>query len=183
MNNRQNIISKALDRLNGFLAENGLPKANCVHSSKETLPTVEFNSGKRLFILDATAIPATKIEEECTLRGKESILAIALFFPPTTAELLGAAHVNYIDTAGNLLLRVNGNVLCVRNCPRPPELIRRLTPGRCWNPQGLKVLFLLLTEKDALNWTYREIAAGCGASLGTINSNGAKDSAGETETV
>ena len=63
MNNRHDIISKALDRLNGFLAENGLPKANCVHSSKETLPTVEFNSGKRLFILDATAIPATKIEE------------------------------------------------------------------------------------------------------------------------
>ncbi len=169
MKNRQDIISKALDRLNCFLAENGLPKAKCVHLSKKTLPAIEFNSGKRLSILDATAIPATKIEEECTLRGKESMLAIAPFFPPAAAELLGAAHVNYIDTAGNLLLRVNGNVLCVRNCPRPPELIRRITPGRCWNPQGLKVLFLLLTEKDALNWTYREIAAGCGVSLGTIN--------------
>ena len=129
MKNRQGIINKALDRLNCFLAENGLPKAKCVHLSKKTLPAIEFNSGKRLSILDATAIPATKIEEECTLRGKESMLAIAPFFPPAAAELLGAAHVNYIDTAGNLLLRVNGNVLCVRNCPRPPDLIRRITPA------------------------------------------------------
>ena len=90
MNNRQTIIEKALDRLNGFLMENGLQKATCAYSSKEALPTVEFYGGVCFSILDATAMPAAKIEEESALRGMERTIAIAPFFPPTTAELLSA---------------------------------------------------------------------------------------------
>lgn len=168
MKKQNDIIDGTIAALNGFLEENGLPKAECGHSADSDVTAICL-VGERLAVLDVTAMPAAKIVEECALRGRERTLAIAPFFPPVTADKLCAEHINYADTAGNLRLFINGNLLCVKNCPRPARLVRQVTPGRCWNPQGMKVLFLLLTENDALGWTYREIADRSGVSLGTVN--------------
>ena len=163
-----NIIDGTLAALNGFLDGNGLPKAECGHPEGGDVTAICLG-GEKLTVFDVTAMPAAKIVEECALRGKERTLAIAPFFPPATADRLCAEHINYVDTAGNLRLFTNGNLLCVKNCSRPTRLVRQVTPGRCWNPQGMKVLFLMLTENEALGWTYREIADRSGVSLGTVN--------------
>ncbi|MBQ7177621.1 MAG: hypothetical protein IJS08_09425 [Victivallales bacterium] len=166
---RQSMKDVVLERLNGFLEGNGLPSARCENQEENMSATLVFSGGVRFTMLDATAMATARILDECALRGKGSTVAIAPFFPPSVAERLAEERINYVDTAGNLMLRIGGNVLCVKNCPRPAALTRKVTPGRCWNPQGLKVLFLLLTENEALSWTYRRVATECGVSLGTVN--------------
>ena len=68
-----------------------------------------------------------------------------------------------------MLLRFSGNFLQIRNRPKPKEIAMERARGRCLSPAGLKVLFLLLTDPDALKWNYREIAAKSGTTIGTVN--------------
>ena len=168
MNRRNEMIGIALASLSRFLESNGLSRPAWRPMDDGHVSTLCLD-GHELAVLDATAMPAARIVEECALRGMERTLAVAPFFPPTTADRLCAERVNYVDTAGNLRLFINGNLLCVKNCRRPSRLVRQVTPGRCWNPQGMKVLFLLLTENKSLGWTYREIAEKSGVSLGTVS--------------
>jgi len=169
MNMKHDITDAVLNSLNAFLTDYGLAKARRRQGRDGGAASIDFGQGAFLEVLDATLLSGVKTAQECELRGKEDLLAVAPYFPPATADRLCSAHINYADTAGNLHLRLNGNILCVKNCPRPAGLLRRVTPGRCWNPQGMKVLFLLLTEPAALQWTYRKIAGKGGVSLGTVN--------------
>ena len=91
------------------------------------------------------------------------------FVSETLADELTRRGISYADTAGNMLLRFGGNFLQVRNCAKPKELARNLAKGRSLSPSGLKVLFLLLTEPEAVKWNYREIAAHSGTTVGTVN--------------
>ena len=85
------------------------------------------------------------------------------------AEELSRRGFCYADTAGNMLLRFNGNFLQIRNRPKPKEIAKERARGRCLSPSGLEVLFLLLTEPDAVKWNYRDIAASSGTTVGTVN--------------
>ncbi len=169
MDKEQNLATVVLSRINDFLGEHGLAKARRLRSRAGVAERFNFGEGVCLEVLDATLLATAKVVEVCELHGKKKVLAIAPYFSPAVADRLSSACVNYADTAGNLHLRLGGNMLCVKNCPRPAALVRRVTPGRCWNPQGMKVLFLLLTESSALQWTYREIAKKSGVSLGTVS--------------
>ncbi|MBR6074221.1 MAG: hypothetical protein IKP87_02865, partial [Victivallales bacterium] len=87
----------------------------------------------------------------------------------TLAEELSRRGICYADTAGNMLLRFNGNFLQIRNRPKPKEIAKERARGRSLSPSGLKVLFLLLTEPDSVKWNYRDIAAKSGTTIGTVN--------------
>jgi hypothetical protein len=169
MNKKYDITDAVLSSLNTFLASYGLAKARKRRSRKGSAEKFDFGQESCLEVLDATTLAAANVLNECEMRGKEKLLVLAPYFPPRIADRLCSAQINYADTAGNLHLRLNNTILCVKNCPRPAVLTRRLTPGRCWNPQGMKVLFLLLTKTAALRWTYRKIAAKSGTSLGTVS--------------
>jgi len=169
MNKKQDLTDAVLTSLNTFLARYGLPKARKLRRWSGGATRFAFGGGVCLEVFDVTLLAAAKVAEDCGLRGKEKLLAVAPYFPPATADRLCSAQVNYADAAGNLHVRLGGHIFCVKNCPRPAALLRRVTPGRCWNPQGMKVLFLLLTEASALRWPYREMAAKSGVSLGTVS--------------
>lgn len=169
MNTKHDITDVVLASLNTFLASYGLAKARKSRSRDGDATHLDFGQGACLEVLDATLLAGVSMIKECELRGKDNLLVVAPYFSPATADRLCSVQINYADTAGNLHLRLDDNILCVKNCPRPAALVRRVTPGRCWNPQGMKVLFLLLTEAAALRWTYREMAAKSGVSLGTVN--------------
>ncbi len=91
------------------------------------------------------------------------------FVGEALAEELSRRGICYADMAGNMLLRFNGNFLQIRNRPKPKELAAERAKGRALTPEGLKVLFLLLTEPTAITWSYRDIAAQSDTSVGTVN--------------
>ncbi|WP_433298993.1 type IV toxin-antitoxin system AbiEi family antitoxin [Actinoplanes sp. CA-030573] len=89
----------------------------------------------------------------------------------TVAEILREQGVYYVDSVGNMYLRGPGLLLDVRGrrgpeAPRPGAAGR---PMRAFKPGGLKVLFVLLADPGLVAAPYRDIAAACGVSVGTIH--------------
>lgn len=98
----------------------------------------------------------------------ESILWVQYLTEGIAVELI-RRKVCYADTAGNMNLRLRGSILQVRNCPKPAAVKEALAVGRCFTATGLKVLFLLLTEPEALQWSYRKMAGHSGVCLGAVS--------------
>lgn len=169
MNKKDNLLTFILSHLNNFFVSYALPGVRLRHNSKLGVSTFIFSQDVSLKIFNVERLSCNNILEELEFRKEKKLLLVAPYFPPATAKRLSSALINYADTAGNLHLRINDNIFHVKNCPRPAALTRSVTPGRCWNPQGMKVLFLLLTEELALNWTYRKIAEQSAVSLGTVH--------------
>lgn len=100
--------------------------------------------------------------------GRDRIFLCTPYITPSLADVMVKNDCPYADLAGNLFIRNGNSVLLIQNQKKPQFFERKYTRGRAWAPTGLKVLFLLLTEDDALNWPYRKIAACSGVSLGSI---------------
>jgi hypothetical protein len=101
------------------------------------------------------------------LKPPEGILFTS-YVTASVAKMLQAEHVEYVDMAGNMFLCNGDSIILIQNCEKPAIIERRNSQGRAWTPAGLKVLFLLLTDKDALNWNYRKISEYSGVSLGSV---------------
>lgn len=97
------------------------------------------------------------------------VMLFADYLTPAVADMLARQNIEYADGAGNLFLKDAGNCILIQNCAKPKRIERENKQGRAFAPTGLKVLFLLLTEVDALNWNYRKIGEYAGVSLGAVN--------------
>ena len=133
------------------------------------MPCLRFSTGGRLRIhqLGELTLAMLPMLRENGNPGKGIIWCQYVGDP--LAEEMSRRGFCYADTAGNMLLRFNGNFLQIRNRPKPKEIAKERARGRSLSPSGLKVLFLLLTEPDAVKWNYRNIAAKSGTTIGTVN--------------
>lgn len=99
-------------------------------------------------------------------KGAKLIL-FADYVSPAQAQRLRDAEVDYVDTAGNLLIHEPGKLYLFKSGARPERHGRPL-PGRLFMPSGLQVLFVLLIEPSAVDLPYRELALKSGVALGSI---------------
>lgn len=90
------------------------------------------------------------------------------YLQPAVADALIENGIEFADLAGNLFLKEGETLILIQNCKKPPQLIQAEAIGRAFAPAGVKVLFLLLTEPDALSWSYRKIHEYTGVSMGSI---------------
>jgi hypothetical protein len=98
--------------------------------------------------------------------GRRALL-VADYVAPALADALKAKRVAFLDTAGNayleqpkLLVWVKGQKPAAK--PVAPKI------GRAFHPTGLQVLFALLCNPQAVNRSYRELAAMAGVAHGTV---------------
>lgn len=77
------------------------------------------------------------------------------------------AEVDFVDTAGNVVLHKSGFYIDHRLGRRPKRLRDRQT-GRLFTPKGLQILFALLAHEDAVSATFRELAYASGVALGSV---------------
>jgi len=133
------------------------------------LPCLRLSTGGQLRIrqLGEFTISMLPLLKEDGVPGKAIIWC--QYVSDGLAAELSRRGLCYADTAGNMLLRFDGNFLQIRNCPKPRSIALERARGRSLSPAGLKVLFLLLTEPDAVKWNYRDIAAKSGTTIGTVN--------------
>jgi hypothetical protein len=122
---------------------------------------------KRQFEVKRNLMPGRMVFITRQLRETNSIL-FADYVSPAIAEMLVQENLEYADQAGNMFLRDAYNCILIQNCAKPKALENKNTQGRAWTPTGLKVIFLLLTEPAALNWSYRKICKYAGVSLGSV---------------
>jgi len=101
------------------------------------------------------------------LKARTRRLLLADFVPASLTGVLEQAQVDFVDAAGNMLLRWPGKLYVqVKGMKpaRPPEA----TASFLTTPNGLRVLFALLAQPAADVPAYRELSEQAGVSLGTI---------------
>jgi hypothetical protein len=94
-------------------------------------------------------------------------MLLADYIAPALAHRLEEEDVDYVDAAGNLLIRKPGRLYLFKSGAKPPRL-REQTPARLPTRSGLQVLFVLLQEPAAARLSYREVAAQSGVALGSV---------------
>jgi len=98
----------------------------------------------------------------------KDMLLITEYVSPQQGEMLRNKEIQYADAAGNMFIRYPGVAILISNCAKPQRIEQQKCVGRAFSPAGLKLLFLLLTEPDALNWGYRNLVQYSGVSLGSV---------------
>ncbi|MCF6267483.1 MAG: hypothetical protein L3J57_13185 [Desulfuromusa sp.] len=94
-----------------------------------------------------------------------SPLLISHYISPQMAALLKQKEIEYADCAGNLYLNQMPLYIEIGGQKHPPK-----SPGadRLFRPAGLKLIYLLLRNHQAINATYRALADDSGIALGAI---------------
>lgn len=108
----------------------------------------------------------------------QSTLLCTDYINPVQAEKLKAAHVPFMDAAGNAYLNLPACYVFIKgNRPLTPMKGLKAEINRAFEPAGLKVIFAFLTNPALVTAPYRDIAQQAGVALGTVGwiINGLKD--------
>jgi len=122
-----------------------------------------------------------RVEERSRLTGPAAaaleaqpqipVLVVAPFVPDPAAEILRERGLDYVDLAGNALLRWDGVLIDVRG--RRPARTSGQVPGpsarRPFTRSGVQVTFALLAWPDMSAASVREIANASGSAVGTVH--------------
>ncbi len=94
-------------------------------------------------------------------------LLLSHYIPPKTAARLKGKGIEYADCAGNLYLNRPPLYIEIGGQKHPPKAP---TADRLFRPSGLKLIYQLLRNRQAVNATYRMLAEDSGIALGAIGS-------------
>jgi hypothetical protein len=94
------------------------------------------------------------------------LLVVADYIAPHAKAMLKTQGINYVDTKGNMWLRMDQVHIHIEGIPNPvpqPNVRTRL-----FGKAGIQVLFWLLQDPKFVNESYRAIAARANVALGNI---------------
>lgn len=103
---------------------------------------------------------------ETYINNYDNFMIIANRIFPKIKEELRNREIPYLEANGNIFLKKNGIYLFVDT--HKPLDIKQNKGNRAFTKTGLKVLFYLLQNKEAINLTQREIAENANIGLGNI---------------
>lgn len=95
------------------------------------------------------------------------IIVIADFISKNATETLKVVGINYIDTAGNTFIKHKDLVFLIQGQKKAKK--EKTNQSRAFQEAGLKILFLLLSNPEHLQASYRTIADKADVSLGFVN--------------
>ena len=165
-----NTVNKALNNLENVAGIHGewAFLAHTENTGIDGILTISFGEDRIKFKTDVKNeirnIHSTQIRARAYVNDTFLLLAQNIF--PKAKEMLRKENIAYLDIAGNFYFR-NENYYIFIEGNRIPTLEKE-KPNRAYTPTGLKIVFLLLTEKNALNMTYREIAHRANVALGNV---------------
>ncbi|MDP2211139.1 MAG: type IV toxin-antitoxin system AbiEi family antitoxin [Candidatus Aquicultor sp.] len=109
---------------------------------------------------------------QLALRGidKKDLLVCTNYANHSVIEQLETAGINFVDTFGNMGIEFNNprTIIHIKGNKGVAGAKPAAQRSRLMQPSGLKVLFMILTQPDAINLPYRDIAAKSGVSLGSV---------------
>lgn len=119
---------------------------------------------------DARLTHANYIVNEILNHSKYSntknYLVIGDFIAAESKELFKSNKINYLDTAGNACIYSKKIKILVEGKRKVSN--NRTTP-RIFQEAGIKLLFILLTDKKSINYSLRELATKAGIALGSVS--------------
>lgn len=105
-------------------------------------------------------------EIETNLQHYDNLMLLSNRIFPKIKEELREKEISYLEANGNVFLKKKGIFLFVDT--HQPLDIKKNKGNRAFTKTGLKVLFYLLQNKEAINMTQREIADKVNIGLGNI---------------
>ncbi|MEJ7692367.1 type IV toxin-antitoxin system AbiEi family antitoxin [Daejeonella sp.] len=101
-------------------------------------------------------------------RSKRPFILIGQTIFPSVKEYLRKHKINYVDIAGNTNIQTSQVIIYIdgqkwKDDTHPVQL------NRAFTKTGLRVVFLLLTDPGAVNYSTRLLAERAGVSVGAVN--------------
>ena len=101
--------------------------------------------------------------------GNYPPLLIIPHMPLKQALQCKEAHLNFLDAAGNMFLRIGSSILFVAGMPRPKIHETDGSFKALATSAGMRILFNLLISPELINTPYREISLRAQVSLGSVS--------------
>lgn len=98
--------------------------------------------------------------------SKNSIV-ITDYLTKNTAEELKQNGINYLDASGNAFIKTDHFFVYVEG--RKTKINKRTNQTRAFQEAGLKLLLLLISNPETLQFSYRELAEKTGIALGSVS--------------
>lgn len=161
----EQLLSEAISHLpDGFTLNVTL---NPLQTKAESRASLTGPDGEQV----AFALVVKPIHRMASLGGMDSAagtvprLLICNRLTPALAAYCREKNINFIDSAGNMHIRVPGLYVAVEGKREKKPVV---AGGRF--PEGvMKLLFVVLSDPTALNATYRQLAERAGISLGMVS--------------
>jgi len=165
----KNMNEKIVDRALARLTEQLEIKATWNRFSSEVDGEILLHlkgNGVRLFIEVTQELRKQQIPHLLELAKRyQPLVVVAENIFPTLKKTLREKNIGYMDTAGNVCIRGDNIYIWVDGKPVEKALPVK---NRAFTKTGLKAVFYLLLQEDAINLPYRKIAEATGVALGNI---------------
>lgn len=103
-------------------------------------------------------------------RGIQPCILVTKYVTPPIAEELRRRNIQFLDTVGNMFIRQERPFIFVFNIGKKDlKNTQSNRPILLFRETGLRVLFVLLCNPEAIRKPYREIAEMAGVALGTVS--------------
>jgi hypothetical protein len=98
--------------------------------------------------------------------SKNNII-IADYLTKNTAEELKQNGINYLDASGNTFIKTDHFFVYIDG--RKTKINKKTNQTRAFQEAGLKLLLLLISNPETLQFSYRELAEKTGIALGSVS--------------
>jgi hypothetical protein len=100
------------------------------------------------------------------VNNNSTIIFIAKYISKSSAFTLKENGLNYLDTSGNAYVRMDEIFICIEG--QKTEKYDK-DQSRAFQEAGLKLILLLLSKKESLGYSYRELSEKTDISIGSIS--------------
>ena len=108
-----------------------------------------------------------QIHKQAQLYAGETFLLASNYITPNAKELLKEYRINYLDSGGNLYLKLKKRIILIegRYVQSPSEIYK----NRAFTKVGAKLIFTFLRRPNYVNLNYRSLSVVSTCSLGSIS--------------
>lgn len=101
------------------------------------------------------------------ISNSKNNIVIADYLTKKTAEELKQNSINYLDASGNAFIKTKDFFVYVEG--RKAKINKKTNQTRAFQEAGLKLLLLLISNPETLQFSYRELAEKTGIALGSVS--------------
>ncbi|MBC8645342.1 winged helix-turn-helix transcriptional regulator [Flavobacterium lindanitolerans] len=101
------------------------------------------------------------------ISNSKNNIVIADYLTKKTAEELKQNSINYLDASGNAFIKTKDFFVYVEG--RKTKINKKTNQTRAFQEAGLKLLLLLISNPETLQFSYRELAEKTGIALGSVS--------------
>lgn len=164
--NKNQVVHTALDRLKNQTGIEALWNI-CADEVDGAIKFLINEREFRMFVEVKSELRYHHLPQLFDLAGKyKPLMVVAEKIFPTIKETLRNKKIAYLDTAGNIYIHTDKNFIWIDGNKTNVE--KRTVTNRAFTKTGLKIVFYLLINKDAVNIPYRKLAEATDVALGNI---------------